>query len=152
VDLVSRLNPAVERRWLLLVAGCLWTAVGVMLNVFAVEWLSTAAWAVSLPLAAVGLVAALVIYRFGFLRLALRNISRIGGVKQHICVFAFQAWKSYLIVVVMMALGIALRSSGIPKPDLAPLYMGIGGGLLLSSLHYYRQLLQYPQKYAAVSR
>ncbi len=142
MDLVNRFNPAVEKRWLLLVAGCLWTAVGVMLNVFAVEWLSAAGWAVSLPLAAVGLVAALVIYRFGFLRLALRNIARIGGVKAHICVFAFQAWKSYLIVAFMMALGIFLRGSAIPKPDLAALYMGLGGGLLLSSLHYYRELME----------
>ncbi len=115
MDLVNRLNPAVERRWLLLVAGCLWTAVG--------------------------LIAALVIYRFGFLRLALRNIARIGGVKAHVCVFAFQAWKSYLIVAFMMGLGIFLRGSPIPKPDLAALYIGIGGGLLLSSIHYYRELI-----------
>ena len=37
---------------------------------------------------------------------------------------------------------IVLRGSAIPKPDLAVLYMGIGGGLLLSSLHYYRQLVE----------
>jgi hypothetical protein len=141
VDLVNRLNPAVERHWLLLIAGCLWTAVGVMLNVFAVEWLSVADPGVAAPLAFAGLIGALLVYRFGFLRLALRNIDRIGAIGDRACVFAFQAWKSYLIVAFMMTLGIGLRGSAIPKPDLAVLYMGIGGGLLLSSLRYYRQLV-----------
>jgi hypothetical protein len=143
VDLVNRLNPAVERRWLLLIAGCLWTVVGAMLNVFAFEWLSVADWGIAAPLALAGLIAALLVYRFGFLRLAIRNIARIGSAKARVCIFAFQAWKSYLVVAVMMTLGIVLRSSAIPKPDLAVLYMGVGGGLFLSSLHYYRQLLAY---------
>lgn len=51
---------------------------------------------------------------------------------------AFQERKSYLIIVVMM--GMALRHSPIPKPYLAAVYLGIGGGLLLASLGYFRRL------------
>ncbi len=59
------------------------------------------------------------------------------------CVFAFQSWKSYLIVVIMIAMGIGLRHSPIPKPYLSVLYIGIGLALILSSfryLKYYREL------------
>jgi hypothetical protein len=141
VDIVHRLNPAVEHHWLLLAAGAMWSAVGVMLNVFAYGWLRAADRGTSAPLALAGIVAAIVIYRLGFLRLALRNIDRIDGIGGRVCVFAFQAWTGYLVIAFMMALGIALRGSAIPKPYLAVPYMGIGGGLFLSSLHYYRQFL-----------
>ena len=40
-------------------------------------------------------------------------------------------------MVGMMALGMALRNSPIPKTYLAIVYETIGGAMLLSSLHYY---------------
>jgi hypothetical protein len=38
----------------------------------------------------------------------------------------------------MITMGILLRHSSIPKTLLAPMYIGIGGGLIIASLHYYR--------------
>ena len=49
-----------------------------------------------------------------------------------------QVWRSYLIVIVMIAMGIDLRHSPLPKPYLAVLYGGIGMALVLSSVRYLR--------------
>ena len=53
------------------------------------------------------------------------------------CVFAFQAWKSYLIIAFMIGLGIFLRHSAFPRHYLAVIYLAVGLALLLSSLLYY---------------
>jgi len=52
--------------------------------------------------------------------------------------FAFITGKSYLIIAVMITMGIVLRHSAIPKQYLAILYIGIGLGLILSSVRYIR--------------
>ena len=55
----------------------------------------------------------------------------------------FSEWKSYPLVLVMIALGIYLRAySPIPKSLLAVLYLGIGGGLSSSSLRYFIQMTE----------
>ena len=83
------------------------------------------------------------IYFFGFSKLAVKNIRRIGlYAREKVCLFAFQEWKSYPLVAFMVALGIYLRVySPIPKPALAVLYFGLGGGLFFSSLHYFVHVL-----------
>lgn len=40
----------------------------------------------------------------------------------------------------MIALGIALRHSGVPKPALAVVYAAIGGALMLASGLYHRRV------------
>ena len=47
-------------------------------------------------------------------------------------------WRSYLIVLVMVSMGIALRHSPIPKKYLSVLYNGIGLALFLSGIRYLR--------------
>lgn len=95
-----------------------------------------------------GISLASAIYHFGFSKLAKKNIQRITGMAgDKICIFAFQEWTSYPLVVVMIGLGISLRNYlPIPKSYLAILYIGIGGGLFLSSLFYYKHLLR-PQRH-----
>jgi hypothetical protein len=46
--------------------------------------------------------------------------------------------KSYLIVIIMISMGIALRHSSIPKRYLSILYNGIGLALFLSGIRYFR--------------
>jgi hypothetical protein len=45
-----------------------------------------------------------------------------------------------VIIIVMMVLGYTLRHLPIPRVYLAPIYLGIGLGLFLSSLKYYARL------------
>jgi hypothetical protein len=135
--------PAARRKVLVLLAGSVWTAVGGILVAVAVRWSVTLRGHTAVALL-IGLAGGVVVFRFGFSRLAAMNLSRIytqAPGKDRVCVFAFQNTRSYLIVAVMMAMGYGLRHSPIPKIDLIPIYLAIGLGLVLSSLHYYRRLL-----------
>lgn len=135
----------VNKRRLYALAGIMWSGVGGYLIYLAYGWLKPlpAGRAVLLAIAAVLL--ALVIYRFGFSRLAEKNIKRILLLEGRVFIWAFQSWKSYIIIPVMISLGIFLRNSPLPKQYLAIMYIGIGGGLFLSSLHYYVWLVRPSQ-------
>ena len=140
-----KFTPAVHIVWLHFMAGLVWLGVGLMLISFAAQWLKPVVISTQLLLIAAGLVAAVVIYLFGFSKLGKKNIKRINGMQgRKVCLFAFIQWKGYLIVAFMVSLGIYLRVySPIPKPLLAILYLGIGGGLLTSSLHYFMECLNH---------
>jgi hypothetical protein len=136
---IDKLNPAVPRSWLQIVAGLAWSGVGLMLGRWAAVWLleyplSTGALAVG-----AGLGLAVLISLF-FSIMALKNIDRINQLPEKACLFAFQQWYSYPLVLFMVSLGLLLRHSPLPRNLLAILYLGIGGGLLLASRHYYLTL------------
>lgn len=141
---LSKFKPAVRKIWLQLSAGLVWLGVGVMLIGFASRWLKPIVFFTMLLLIAAGLLLATGIYFFGFSKLAKKNIKRINGLKgEKVCLFAFQGWTSYPLVLFMVFLGIYLRTySSFPKPLLAILYLGIGGGLLSASLHYFANIAQ----------
>jgi hypothetical protein len=139
---LQRIKPAVGKHVLVLLSGILWIAVGVMLLRFAYHWLMQKGGNGAMVLAAVGFAASLVIHHFGFLRVVDKNLGRILPMRGKTCVFAFQSWKSYLLILVMVGMGIGLRHSPIPKPYLAILYIGIGMALILSSVRYLRVFLK----------
>lgn len=86
-----------------------------------------------------GIVLGISIAFFGFRKVAATNIKRILEMPEYSCVFAFQKWQSYILIVVMMSMGIFLRTTNIfPRLYLAPVYIGIGSALLISSIKYYR--------------
>lgn len=115
-----------------------------MLMALAARWLKLVLFYQLLLLILAGMALATAICKFGFSKMALKNIRRIEGyLQERVCLFAFQKWSSYPLILFMVMLGIYLRIySPIPKPLLAILYTGIGGGLFLSSIHYYFKVLQ----------
>jgi len=122
----------------------MWCGVGIMLCSLAYGWLNPLDWGVALALAGSGALLALAILLFGFSRLAIRNIHRIDRyLGDKVCMFAFQQWYSYPLIVVMVSLGIFLRKySPIPKPLLGVLYIGIGGSLFAAGLLYFLRLMK----------
>jgi hypothetical protein len=149
INFLRKLNPAVAKKWLQLIAGLMWSGVGIMLVAFASRWLKLVDWQITLLLILAGAALGTAIYVFGFSKLARKNILRIDAyVKDHICLFAFQEWKTYPLVFFMIFLGIYLRVySPIPKPILAIAYLGLGFSLFGSSLLYYRRFgIAYPAK------
>jgi uncharacterized membrane protein HdeD (DUF308 family) len=138
--LVSKFKPAVSKYWLATAAGLMWTAVGLTLCGLAYEWLAVLPLRWSALLGVVGIILALVVYRFAFSKIALKNIDRLRQFPDRVCFFAFQAWKSYLVIAFMVVFGFILRHSTIPKCYLSVPYTAIGGALLLSSFHYYAHL------------
>jgi hypothetical protein len=135
--LVSKFKPAVSKYWLATAAGLMWTAVGLTLCGLAYEWLAVLPLRWSALLGVVGIILALVVYRFAFSKIALKNIDRLRQFPDRVCFFAFQAWKSYLVIALMVLFGFILRHSTIPKYCLSVPYTAIGGALILSSFHYY---------------
>jgi len=128
---------------LVLLAGIVWSAVGIGLMIAAMYWILPYR-TVELPWIIAGVVAGVIIFRFGFSRLVKVNIARIFAQspgKDKVCLFAFQNIRSYAIIVVMMAMGYTLRHLPISKMYIMPIYAAIGVALLLSSLIYYRHLL-----------
>jgi hypothetical protein len=139
-----KLYPAVKKIWLHLLAGLMWSGVGIMLIGFASRWFTKVPASQEVLIILAGMALAAAIYFFGFSKMALKNVHRINDYRQErVCLFAFQRWTSYPLILFMVSLGIYLRAySPIPKPDLAVLYIGIGGSLFLSSLHYYSRVVR----------
>ncbi len=135
---IRKFTPSADKRVLVLLAGLMWCGVGIMLVRFAVTWLSPLGIRSAGIYYATGFLAAMPIHHFGFLRIADKNLNRLMPLNEKRCVFSFMTWKSYLIVLVMVSMGIALRHSALPKRYLSVLYNGIGLGLFLSGIRYLR--------------
>ena len=137
---INTLKPGFDKFWLFVVASLMWSGAGIYLDLLAFGWLRPADIGLALLLIASGLLLAVVIYAIMFKRFADLNIIRIRDLTgDKICIFAFQRWTSYPLVVVMISLGIFLRVySPIPKPFLAVLYLDIGTSLFMASPRYYR--------------
>ncbi len=137
---LSILKPAASKCWLFATAGLLWSIVGILLCRTGWGWLEAEPQGRGILLEGLGVILAVAAFRFGFSRIAEKNIQRLRGLSGKRCFFAFQAWRSYLIIVFMIALGALLRSSPVDKSLLAVVYTTVGGALFLSSLGYYSHL------------
>lgn len=138
IEKFSKYEPAVDTRLLILLSGLVWGIVGVMLCHLAIGWLSQTTGDIAGYFAVSGAILSLLIHHFGFLKLADKNIERISAYdKDKVCIFAFQEWKSYMIIVVMACMGIILRHSPMPKAYLSIIYIGFGGAMGLSSVRYF---------------
>jgi len=135
---IKKFTPSVDKRILVLLAGLMWCSVGIMLIRFAVTWLSPMGFRGAGIYYAAGFLAAMPIHHFGFLKIADKNLNRLLPLTEKRCLFSFMTWRSYIIVLVMVSMGIMLRHSALPKPYLSILYSGIGLALFLSGIRYLR--------------
>jgi hypothetical protein len=137
--LFRKCTPSVHRYWLSLFAGMLWLGVGIALVIVACHWLSMTVWPWSLLIAVCSFALGLFVYSHGFSRIARKNIGRIAGQPEVVCLFAFQGWRSYYLILIMMLLGYAIRHLPIPKYVDAVIYFTIGSALSFSSSLYLEQ-------------
>lgn len=139
---LEHFKPAVPKCWLFAVSGMMWSAVGLMLGITAIGWLIPEGWLKGVGWSAAGLIPTLLVLRQRFARLARTNIHRLRKLPERGCFFAFQAWKSYLLIAFMIALGSTLRHLPIQRHYLAVVYTAIGGALFLGSFPYYAHLMR----------
>jgi len=139
---LKRFKPGVSKYWLLALAGLMWSTVGVLLCRRAFGWFGMVSWKGAVLFKAMGILMALGAYRYGFSKIAARNIRRLCLLTERTCVFAFQTWKGYVIIGFMTGLGYALRHSPVPQQCLAVVYTTVGGALFLSSFSYFKLLWQ----------
>jgi hypothetical protein len=138
-SLISKLNPAIPRYYLFGLAGAFWTFAGLLLCARAIVWLNVFPLSVELALAAASMAIAIVGYLYLFVRVVQKNIDRIGQLPENACVFAFSAWRGYVMIGLMMTIGITLRNTSMPKYLLAVPYTAMGGILLIGSARFFRQ-------------
>jgi len=136
------LKPRLPKYWLHLTAGVMWSSVGLYLISLTREWIRSVDKVFLFLIIGLGVFLGVSINSFGFSKLAEKNIGRIESIpSDRPCLFAFQEWTSYPLIIVMISLGIFLRKySPLPKTWLAVMYIGIGFSLFLASTHYYRHL------------
>ena len=139
---VDRFKPDVPKCWLFATSGVMWSVVGLIMCTTAASWLAVQDIVRLISFEVAGVALAVAAFRWGFGRIARKNIRRLRQLPDRGCFFAFQAWTSYLIIALMIVLGVALRQSPIPKAWLAIVYTGVGGALFLASFSYYRHLLR----------
>ena len=140
-NLLSTLNPAVPRRWLFAIAGVLWAGVAILLCTRAMIWLRELAFGTELSLDVLAVILAFAGYTSVFYKIVQKNIVRIGTLPDRVCAFAFAAWRGYIMMGCMVALGLTLRNSSIPKYYLSVPYAAMGGMLLIGSTRFFRQFL-----------
>ena len=85
---LKKFDPAVDKRILIALSGTIWTFVGIILCNLSLNWLLDSAGEDLLVIAAAGIVAALLIGYFGFLKIVNRNIDRIVAKPSKVCIFA----------------------------------------------------------------
>jgi hypothetical protein len=119
----------------------MWSVVGLLLCRLAITWYISLGFGDNLFWFLLSLPLGFAIYFFGFSKLAKVNIPRIQDLSPRPCVFAFMQWWNYPLVIFMIALGLWMRHSPIPKQLLGILYFGIGSALFLASLLYYWALI-----------
>ncbi len=137
-ELIKKLNPAVPRGVLPVLAGTVWGLVGLMLCVRAAGWLSIAPLPSGALAVAVGLVLAAVMIRMSFVPLVRKNLVRLAQRPARTCLFSMFAWRSWAIALVMSVGGVVIRHSSAPKLPLAAMYVGMGLSLLAGSVLYFR--------------
>lgn len=134
-----RFRPAVARRTLFLITAILWTVAGGILCVRAAGWLMSLPGSSGITVALLAAGIAMAGHRYGLSRVASRNSLRILNLPDRVCLFAFQPWRSYGVIALMIVMGIVVRRLGPPLPVLSLVYGGMGGTLLLTSTVYYRK-------------
>ncbi len=125
-----KFKPGVNRSVHLFAAPLLWSGIGVLLMVRGTGWIGPGRPRLLL-LAAVGLGT---LKSFLVLdRTARRNVERIVRLRDGTCLGAVYSWKTWLLVLLMMGSGIAMRTLTEPGKVIGTLYVAIGWALLFSS-------------------
>lgn len=129
-NLLHRLKPGVTQNTHLLSAALLWTTIGIVLTIRGCHWLiadSNAAYIV------VGVVAGSLKSLFILDKTARKSIDRILLLDDGSCLGAVYSVRTWLLVLVMMLGGLALRHSSLPIVLVGSLYVAIGWALFFSS-------------------
>jgi hypothetical protein len=139
--MMSRLNPAVPRHYLLAVSGSLWTLAGALLCIRATIWLNAFSLPAEIILQALCIGIAVAVYSLMFVKVVQKNIQRIGRLPERACFFAFTSWQGYFMIALMMTIGITLRNSSLPKYYLSIPYDAMGVVLLIGSVRFFRHFM-----------
>ena len=128
--LAQKLKPGVSRGVHLFLAPMLWSGIGIMLMVRGWGWIGSGRARLLVLLAlAIGTAKSL----FVLDKTSGRLTRRIKAFEKTTCIGAVYSWKTWLLVMLMMGSGIAMRRFTQPGNVIGTLYVAIGWDLLFSS-------------------
>lgn len=140
VSFAQRMKPRASARVQLVLAAAMWFVASLMLGVRGAIWLSANAW--WLPLLVLGTTIGVLKARFLLDRVARKAADRIIARGRSECAGGFLAWQSWVLIGSMMAGGIALRHTAVPRVDLGVLYTAVGVALLVASRIYWSEAIR----------
>jgi hypothetical protein len=134
---LRKLKPGAPRHVHLLLAATLWSVIGGMLMFRGVSWLITVK---SLWIMAPALITGTMKSLFIIDNTTKKGVRRILELTDGTCLGAVYSVKTWLLVLLMMGVGTALRHSAFPRELLGGLYVAIGWALFFSSRHAWQQI------------
>ncbi|MGD8529665.1 MAG: hypothetical protein PVH35_05060 [Syntrophobacterales bacterium] len=137
-------KPVASSRLQLLLAGLMWSLVGVGLICVGTYWiLSTSSHIMGLLAISlcIGLAKSLLILD----RVASRIVKRIALRGEGRCMVSFYSLRVWAIVIIMMLMGRILRGAGISYSLLGLIYAAVGTSLLMSSRSIWLAWKDHPQ-------
>jgi hypothetical protein len=141
-DIVPAILPRVSlvtgERVQLVLAGGLWMVAAIILGARGSGWLTPVAW--TPLLLAAGVLVGIVKARLLLDRVARGVARRIHDRGPDASIVGFLSVRSWVVVVIMMAGGHALRLTSAPRPILGVLYVAIATALVLASRTYWQVL------------
>jgi len=141
MSVLQKLKPGIPKRALFFVASVVWASAAGVLG-----YKGGMALAHDSPVfTIIALAAGGVFYRLLFARIPERHIHRFHSMPHPTpCLFSFLDWRGYGLMVVMIAIGVLLRTSGIlAAPIVGAIYVAMGVPLFLSSLRFTRAGIHY---------
>lgn len=133
----------VKAKYLLLIAAAVWFIAGA--NIVRLGVLAIAEGTTPLYVLLIGIPVIFILFYLMFSKLVAKHTQRIrsyGEDKMH--VLKFFDIKGYIIMIIMMTGGIALRSFGIvPNWFVAFFYTGLGSALMLAGIKFFLRFLNH---------
>jgi len=131
------IKPGVPKRSLLMVAAFVWLFAGTMLlfrGIISVPQGSWHIWEVAISVAG-----GLLFFWVLFLRISSKHILRIHSLTiLHPCVFSFFNFRSYILMIIMITMGISVRKLHIVSPEaISYFYVSMAIPLLISAARFF---------------
>jgi hypothetical protein len=138
INFLEKIKPGVQKRTLLLIAGCAWTIAGVILILRSLLWLIGANHHLTMEIG-IGSVLGILFYVLLFARISKKHITRITLIRiDNPCFFSFFNFRSYLLMAIMISGGITLRLSGLVNPEIIyTFFLCMGIPLLFSAWRFF---------------
>lgn len=146
VCMSDKYKPGVPKRYLLLIAGIVWTIAGSILFIKGSNYVLQFSHYKTFRFI-IAIIFGISFYWILFTRISLKQINRIKAIDIiKPCLFSFFNFKSYILMALMISMGIILRKTNLINHDiLYTFYIGMGIPLLLSAARFYFAWYKYDQ-------
>jgi len=138
IKFLEKIKPGVQKRTLLMIAGCAWSIAGGILISRSLIHLIGVNHLLAMELG-IGIVFGSFFYLLLFARISKKHITRINLIEiDNHCFFSFFNFRSYLLMAIMISGGITLRLSGLVNQEIIyTFFLCMGIPLLVSAWRFF---------------